>query len=71
MFYAFSTKRLNWIDWLTFEIIESMSEVEKCDLAYVNSAMYSVAAVVSFKEGQEFVLEGAGKPMREKEEPKW
>ena len=62
---------LNWIDWLTFEIIESMSEPEKRDLACINSAMYSVAAVTSFKDGQEFRMEGAGKPTRKTEEPKW
>ena len=62
---------MNWTNWLIYEIIGSLSEEEKSDFASINTAMYSVAAVFSFKEGEEFLLQSTAKPEKKNEEPRW
>ena len=54
---SYSQNKVNWMNWLAFELIESLSDVEKCELVQVNSVLYSVAAVMTFKEGEEFALD--------------
>ena len=59
------------MNWLAFELLESLGDKEKSDLACINSILYSVAAVMSFKEGQEFTLDGMKKIEKGREVPKW
>ena len=58
------------MNWLAFELLESLSEEEKGELSQVNSALYSVAAVMSFKEGEEFTMNNTQKTDK-KTEPMW
>ena len=58
------------MNWLAFELIESLSHEERKDFLCLNSALYSVAAVMSFREGEEFTINEAKQPEK-KEEPMW
>ena len=68
---SFSNRKVEWMNWLAFELLESLGDKEKSDLAGINSILYSVAAVMSFKEGQEFTLDGMKKIEKGREVPKW
>ena len=57
-----SNKKITWIDWIAYNIIEKLTELERSDIDCINTLLYAVAAAMSFKEGQEF---GSG-PERER-----
>ena len=67
---SYSVKKINWMDWLMFDLISSMEESERENISLINSAMYAVAAVMSFKEGDEFTVGDKVKVVKV-EEPKW
>ena len=68
---TFSAKKTCWIDWVTYEIISSLSKNERIDIGCLNTAIYAVAIVFSFKEGEEFCVSGNDAAKASRGEPKW
>ena len=69
---SLSSSMLNSVDWLSHDLIASLDQSECENLTIINTIIYTVAAVVSCKEGQEFST-GASmrKPSSELSEPRW
>ena len=53
---SFSNKLIKWIDWITYELLCELNDTEKSDITLINTILYVVAAVFTFKEGQEFCV---------------
>ena len=65
----FSQKILDWADWIAFDLMSGLGEVERGDITCINTVIYVVAAIFSMKEGQEC---GGNIPTRAKKiEPRW
>ena len=50
---SFTSHRLSWMDKIFSKIAETLPAEESADLSVINTVLYSVAAVFTFKEGQE------------------
>ena len=71
---SFSAQRLVWIDRIFTKICESLSQEEQSNLTIMNTLLYSVAAVFTFKEGQESGCKDEGSHNKGKGSrpvPKW
>ena len=69
---SFSATKCAWMDWIAHELLLSLTDAQRLDLSVINTIMYAVAAVFSFKEGDELRCGDAGVgPKRKVSEPKW
>ena len=61
-----SGKMLNYSDWLAHDLMLCLDASENDDLSIVNTVIYTVAAVVSCKEGEEFAARADMSNLRKK-----
>ena len=68
-----SSKMLNEMEWLAYDLMSTVGPGENDDLFMINTIIYTVAAVLVFKEGQEFSAgeSGANVSGRVIREPMW
>ena len=68
-----SSSTLNSVNWLAHDLISYLDAPERDDLSIINSVMYTVAAVTSFKDGQEFSSGPSkhGANVKQNQEPFW
>ena len=55
---SFSNKIVKWIDWATYELLSELNDIESSDISVLNTVLYVVAAVFTFREGQELCVAG-------------
>ena len=70
---SLSSKLLNTMEWLAYDLMATLDPCENDDLSTINTVIYTVAAVIVFKEGQEFSAGDSGANMRGRVtcEPVW
>ena len=57
---SFGCEKSLWVEWIMFSLLSGIDSVDRDDISILNTAIYVVAAVFTYKEGQECVLSGGG-----------